>query len=227
LKEAESDISESEGEDEASYFQMDIALQFAQVEKEFEPRIAKLFKQAGSKIKLDLQKIILLESQSTMDLFCNAALVSKTSKSKSSMRLKSNGDTMAVSRKATLPGYNKSVWFSTRAITNIIALRNLIEQYRVTYDSDDLIFVLHRESESKPNMEFRMHESGLHYYDPRKEAHLTFVNTVSKNKEGFTQRHIKGADLARVLYKTLSYPSMKDFKWVIQSKQIKDFPVTV
>jgi hypothetical protein len=29
------------------------------------------------------------------------------------------------------------------------------------------------------------------------------------------------------LYKTLSYPSIKDFKWVIQSNQIKDFPVTV
>jgi hypothetical protein len=44
-------------------------------------------------------------------------------------------------------------------------------------------------------MEFRMHESGLHYYDPRKEAHLTFVNTVSENKESFTKRQIKGADL--------------------------------
>jgi hypothetical protein len=104
LKEAESDISESGGEDEASYFQMDVVLHFAHVEKEFEPRIAKLFKQAGSKIKLDLREIILLDSQSTMDLFCNTALVSKTSKSKSSLKLKSNGGTMVVSRKATLPG---------------------------------------------------------------------------------------------------------------------------
>jgi hypothetical protein len=72
-----------------------------------------------------------------------------------------------------------------------------------------------------------MHNSGLHYYDPRKEAHLTFVNTVSKNKEGFTKRQIKGADLARNLYKNLSYPSMKDFKWVIRSNLIKDCPVTV
>jgi hypothetical protein len=226
LKEAESDISESEGEDEASHFQIDVALQFAQVEKEFEPRIANFFKQAGSKIKLDLREIILLDSQSTMYLFCNAALVSKTSKSKSSMKLKSNGGTMAVSCKATLPGYNKSVWFSTIAITNIIALLNLIDQYPVTYDSDDLMFVVHRKSESKPNMEFRMHESGLHYYDPRKEAHLTFVNTFSENKEGLTQRQIKGADLARNVYNTLSYPSMKDFKWVIQSNH-KDCPVTV
>jgi hypothetical protein len=109
LKEAESDISESEGEDESSHFQVDAGLQFAQVEKEFEPRIVKLFKQAGLSVKIDLQEIILLDSQSTMDLFFNAALVSKTCKSTTSMRLKSNGGTMVVTRKVTMPGYNKDV----------------------------------------------------------------------------------------------------------------------
>jgi hypothetical protein len=198
---------------------VDQALQFAQLDKKFEPRIAKLFKQAGSSIKLDLKEVILLNSQSTMDLFCNAALVSKISKSRSNMRLKSNGGTMVVTRKATMEGYNKTVWFSTRAITNIIALRNLIDQYRVTYDSDDLMFVVHQESESKPNM--------VHYYDPRKEHHMTFVNTVSENKTGFTKRQIKCAEIAQNLYKTLSYPSMKDFKWVSWSNQIKDCPVTI
>jgi hypothetical protein len=226
LKEADSDISESEGE-EASHFQVDQALQFAQLDKKFEPRIAKLFKQAGSSIKLDLKEVILLGSQSTMDLFCNAALVSKISKSRSNMRLKSNCGTMLVTQKATMEGYNKTVWFITRAITNIIALRNLIDQYRVTYDSDDLIFVVHRESESKPNMEFKMHKSRLQYYDPRKEQHMNFVNTVLENKTGFTKQQIKCAEIARNLYKTLRCPSMKDFKWVIRSNQIKDCPATI
>jgi hypothetical protein len=108
-----------------------------------------------------------------------------------------------------------------------IALNNLIQQYRVTCDSDDNMFVVHRESQGKPNMEFYMHKCGEHYYDPRKEKHLAFVNTVSENKEGFTKRQIKGAELARNLYKNLSYPSMKDFKWVIQINQIKYCPVTV
>jgi hypothetical protein len=99
LKEAKSDISDLEAEDEASHFQMDAALQFVQVEKEFEPRIVKLFKQAGLSVKIDLREIILLDSQSTIDLFCNAALVSKTCKSTTSMRLKSNGGTMVVTRK--------------------------------------------------------------------------------------------------------------------------------
>jgi hypothetical protein len=163
LKEAESDIYESEGEDEASHFQMDVALQFVQVEKKFEPRIAKLFKQAGLSVKINLREVILLDSQSTMDLFCNAALVSKTCKSTTNMRLKSNGGTMVVTQKATMPGYNKDVWFSTRAITNNFALSNLIQQYRVTYDSDDKMCVVHRESQGKPNIEFRMHKCGLHY----------------------------------------------------------------
>jgi hypothetical protein len=68
-----------------SHFQVDQSLQFAQLSKKFNRRIAKLFKQTGSSIKVDLKEAILLNSQSTMDLFCNAALVSKISKSRSSM----------------------------------------------------------------------------------------------------------------------------------------------
>jgi hypothetical protein len=86
---------------------------------------------------------------------------------------------MVVTRKSAMPGYHKNVWFSKRAITHTIDLRNMSQQYRITYDSEDLMFVVYRESESKPNMELRMHESGLHYYEPRKTEHLAFVNTVS------------------------------------------------
>jgi hypothetical protein len=228
LNEADSDIYDSEGDEEASHLQMDEALQFAQVDTGFKQRIMKLFKQNhGSKIKLDLRQVILLESQSTMDLFCKSAMVGKTIKSASSMRLKSNGGTMVVTCKAHMMGYHKTVWFRNKAITNILDLCNLIQQYRVTYDSDDRMFVVHQESESKPNMEFHMHECGLYYYKPKKTAHIAFRITVSKNKEGFIKRKIKGTETARALYTTLSYPSMKDFKWVIRSNQIKDCPVTV
>jgi hypothetical protein len=228
LNEADSDISDSEGDEEASHFQMDEAPHFTQVNKGFEPGISKLFKQNnGSKIKFDLREVILLDSQSTVDLFCNSAMVGNTIKSASSMRLKRNGGTIMVTHKAYMTDYHKTVWFSNTAITNIIDPQNLIQQYRVTYESDDLMFVVHRESESEPNMEFRMHECGLHYYEPRKTEHLAFRNTVSENNEGFTKRQIKGAETARALYTTLSYPSMKDFKWVIHSNQIKNCPVTV
>ena len=49
------------------------------------------------------------------------------------------------------------------------------------------MLIVHRESEGKPNMQFRMHESGLRYFDPR-DQEFNFFNTVSENKEGFTAR---------------------------------------
>jgi hypothetical protein len=133
---------------------------------------------------------------------------------------------MEVKHQADMKGYHKLVWYNEKAITNNLALSNAIKQYRVTYDSNDKMFIVHRQSHGLPNMEFRRHQSGLHYYDPR-NAELTFISTVSGNKEGFTKRHIESGEVARTLYATLSYPSWKDFNWIIQSIRIKDCPVTI
>jgi hypothetical protein len=56
---------------------------------------------------------------------------------------------------------------------------------------------------------------------------ILLLSTLFLKTKGFTKRQIKGAELARTLYKTLIYPSMKYFKWVIRSNKIKDCPVTV
>ena len=189
LKEDDSDLSDSDSELGTNHLLFKRgAFQFTQVEDVFEPRIAKLFKQMhGTKIKLDLKEVILLDSQSMIDLFCNKSLVGNAGKSSSPMQLQSNGGTMVVTKKAKMPGYHAKVWFSNQAITNIIALRNLIKQYHVTYDSYELSFVVHREAENKPNMEFIMHKSGLHYYDPRKDMQYMFINTVSRKQGRFHQ----------------------------------------
>jgi hypothetical protein len=87
----DSGLSDSESKEEVSHFQFDDGFQFTQMKVkqtaiEFEPRIAKLFKQThGTKIKLDLKKVILLDSQSTMDLICDPALVELTFRSSHSM----------------------------------------------------------------------------------------------------------------------------------------------
>jgi hypothetical protein len=87
----DSDISESDSSQGESHFQATgDGLQFTQVESEFEPRIAQLFEQAhGSNMTLDLREIILLGSQSTMDLICNPNLVKKIFRSSTEMQLKS------------------------------------------------------------------------------------------------------------------------------------------
>ena len=75
-------------------------------------------------------------------------------------------------------------------------------------------------------MQFRMNESGLHLFDPR-DQEFTFFNTVSDNKEGFTARQIKSAEVVMAIYVTLIYPSAKEYKWVIHSNWINNCLVTV
>ena len=70
-----------------------------------------------------------------MDWFYNPSLVAETLKSSSIMQLKSNGGKMVLTHKAKMVGYHKNIWSSKRAITNIIPLITIIQQYQVTYDS--------------------------------------------------------------------------------------------
>jgi cellulose biosynthesis protein BcsQ len=101
MKEDDSNISDANASAGESHFQLaDGGFQFTQVENKFEPQIAKLFKQEHViKIKLDLWEIILIDSQSTMDLICNPALVKRNVKS-------SHGGTMIVTHKAKMAGYH-------------------------------------------------------------------------------------------------------------------------
>jgi hypothetical protein len=104
----DSNLSDSELEEEDLQFQFDDGFQFTQMEVkqtaiEFKPCIAKLFKQThGTRIKLDIKKVILLDRQSTMDMICDPALVESTFKSSHSMQLKSNGGTMEVNKQAIM-----------------------------------------------------------------------------------------------------------------------------
>ena len=74
-------------------------------------------------------------------------------------------------------------------------------------------------------MHFRMHESGLHYYDPAE--YFTFVTTVTDNKKYHSKQYIKAVDRAAELYRAITYPSVVDYIWSIHSNQIKEYPVTV
>jgi hypothetical protein len=88
LKEEELELTDTNSEEETAHLQF----QFIQLNREFKPRISKLLNQAHpSKISLDLREVILLDSQSTIDLLCNEELVDKIFKSTSAMQLMSNG----------------------------------------------------------------------------------------------------------------------------------------
>jgi hypothetical protein len=87
------------------------------------------------------------------------------------------------------------MWFTKRAMTNIICLKNIIRLYQVTYDSKwRMAFIVHREEFGPPNMVFDMHPCGLHIYYPKKtDGKYSFVQSVADNMKLFTKRQIEGA----------------------------------
>ena len=112
-----------------------------------------------------------------MDLLQNPELFEYIKKVKGPLRIHINGVEMSVNQKENITGYNKRVWFIIRDITNTIALKNLTEQYKVTYDINEQMFIVHTNVSGLLNMEFQMHDSGLHYYEPTKKD-LAFLNNL-------------------------------------------------
>ena len=173
---------------------------------------------------LKLRNLILLDNQSTVDLFCNKNLVTNIHETNRSMTVKGNGGALSTNSKATLRNYG-DVWFDKRAITNILSLKNVRNLFRVTFDSDgDNTFVVHKPSGDK--LRFDMHPDGLYYHDPH--AHqVALVNTVKDAEEGYSRRQILQAKLAREFQSVVGNPSTHDLKAIVSSNQIANCPVSI
>ncbi len=77
--------------------------------------------------ELDLRNVLLLDNQLTFDLCCNKEFASKIIKAKNALQMTSKGGGLKIAKKCKIPGYKYPVWYSKKAITNIICLKNLIK----------------------------------------------------------------------------------------------------
>jgi hypothetical protein len=175
---------------------------------------------------LNLQKVILLDNQSTVSLFCDKSLVSNIRDSEEPLTLQSNEGSMKVHQIADIGRGQSPVWFSKRAITNILSLKEVVKTYRVIYNSSDSAFFVLCEDVGLPNMIFKMHSSGLHYYNPSRKE-FSFVVTVEDTMAPFNKRQILGADKARTFNACIAFPSLPDYKWILRSGQVDECPVSM
>jgi hypothetical protein len=171
---------------------------------------------------LNLRDMILLDNQSTVDLFCNPKLVSFITKTKQSMTVLGNGGTLTANTKAHVENYG-SVWYHPQAIPNILSLKNVSKRFRVTYDSQGKgAFIVHKPNGI--NVHFVAHQDGLHYHNTH-DRQLTMVTTVAKESKGYSKRQIEQAKVAQAFQAKVGHPSTSDLKQIIQSNQIVNCPV--
>ena len=127
---------------------------------------------------------LLLDSQSTVDVFANGDLLDDIHEVSDEMVIASNGGSSVTWEMGTLRGYGP-VWYDPSGIANIVSLANVMKKYHVTFDSNDNMFVV-----TKPDgtvYRFTQSESGLYYYDLsadgcRKRTGVTMVDTVESKR---------------------------------------------
>ena len=80
---------------------------------------------------------ILLDNQSTVDVFCEGRLLKNIRKSPTSCRISCNAGVVIVNLIGDLPGYPAPVWYHPGGIANILSLHRVAKHCRVQYDSGE------------------------------------------------------------------------------------------
>jgi len=112
---------------------------------------------------------ILLDSQSTVDVFSNPHLLTNIFTSKTTLTLHCSTGKAIVRQKGDLKGYG-TVWYYPEGIANILSLHKVQEKYKVTYDSSTMAgFVVHKSDGTK--RVFKPSRKGLFFSRTRTSVH--------------------------------------------------------
>jgi hypothetical protein len=183
---------------------------------------------------------LLLDSQSTVSVFCNASLLRNIRRSDTSLTVYTNGGNQ-VSHFVGDTSLFGTVWYNPDSLANILSMASVRKTCRITMDSsiEAALFVHCTDGRILKFTEF---ESGLYYYDtgnsldntksalsyshPSPTPSFSFLETVQSNKSYFTRREIEGANAARAFYRKLGRPSESQFHHALKHNQFHNCPIT-
>ena len=123
---------------------------------------------------------ILLDSQSSIDIFCNPKLLSNIHDVKHTFNLYCNSGRAIISKKGDLKGYGM-VWYHPEGIANILSLHNVQRKHKVTYDSSHGIGFVVNKADGACQV-FMSSSNDLFFSDVKGDVAHFLINTVDRKK---------------------------------------------
>ena len=167
---------------------------------------------------------ILIDSQSTIDIFCNGKLLTRIHKVETTMHIRCNAGVKSTNLRGYLSGYGW-VWYFPEGIANILSLSRVKDKFRVTFDSAaDNCFHVHKPGSI---LKFKEASRRLYYFDTAdRHEDTVLVTTVADNMSKFSAYDVSKAKIARTLQKRIGRPSVKDYIRYVDSNMIPNCPIT-
>ena len=179
---------------------------------------------------------VLLDSQSSTDMFCNPHLITNIRTSPTTAYIRCNAGVKAITKIGDFHGFDKqiTVRYDPDGICNIVSFKTMKQLYPITYDSrpndgGGAAFQVHT---PRGIIAFKPCGKGLHYIDlsSKKSATDTIlahanIPTIRGNFEGFTKRDIEGAIKARKLQAMIGSPNKAEFENMVRSNLLQDCDV--
>lgn len=197
---------------------------------------------------------VLLDNQSTVDVFSNHHLLVNIRKSDNGpMRIHTTAGSTTTNLIGDFPGYG-TVWFHPYGITNILSLSNLSQHFKITFNSiAGNEFHIHKGDYVRI---FKRSPKGLYYHDmatdsrsltamdtsnkptmptdppnaepdPKPTEEMALVNTVAVNKSNYSEQAYSRAVIARRLQNIIGCPSIRHYKYIIRNGLLPNCPISV